>query len=152
MQKAKKGFTLIEIVIVLAIAALIMVIVFLAVQGAQRSRRDTQRKNDANRVLALAENFASTNSGNYPSTAAQCGSFITNYITKEGLTNPSGGAYDLGTTCSIPASAITNISAPNLYFSSSATCKDGAMTGTGASARQFAVQIGLETGTYCINN
>ncbi len=51
----KSGFTLIEIVIVLAIAALIMVIVFVAVQGALSARRNDQRRSDARRVLAAME-------------------------------------------------------------------------------------------------
>ncbi|MCX6805814.1 MAG: type II secretion system protein [Patescibacteria group bacterium] len=51
----KSGFTLIEIVIVLAIAALIMVIVFVAVQGALMGRRNDQRRSDARRVLAAVE-------------------------------------------------------------------------------------------------
>jgi prepilin-type N-terminal cleavage/methylation domain-containing protein len=52
LLKKEKGFTLIEIVLVLAIAGLLLVIVFLAVSGAQKSRRDTQRKNDNARLLA----------------------------------------------------------------------------------------------------
>lgn len=59
----KKGFTLIEIVIVLAIAALIMVIVFLAVQGAQRGQRDQARKDYANQGLAKIQEFAGNNGG-----------------------------------------------------------------------------------------
>ena len=65
----KSGFTLIEIVIVLAIAALIMVIVFVAVQGAQRSRRDTTARNSAAQALAAMEQYASNNSGVYPTAA-----------------------------------------------------------------------------------
>ena len=53
---SNKGFTLIEIVIVLAIAALIMVIVFLAVQGAQRSQRDTATKNNATKNIVNGAN------------------------------------------------------------------------------------------------
>jgi len=53
----KSGFTLIEIVIVLAIAALIMVIVFVAVQGALMGRRNDQRRSDARRVLAAVESY-----------------------------------------------------------------------------------------------
>ena len=70
LKKSTKGFTLIEIVIVLAIAALIMVIVFLAVAGAQRSQRDTALRNAAARTLAAAEAYASNNSGNYPANVA----------------------------------------------------------------------------------
>lgn len=42
----KKGFTIIEVVLVLAIAGLIFLMVFLALPALQRSQRDTQRKQD----------------------------------------------------------------------------------------------------------
>jgi prepilin-type N-terminal cleavage/methylation domain-containing protein len=66
LLKKDKGFTLIEIVLVLAIAGLLLVIVFLAVQGAQRSRRDQQRKTDAATALAAMESCASSHDGTYP--------------------------------------------------------------------------------------
>jgi prepilin-type N-terminal cleavage/methylation domain-containing protein len=68
LLKKEKGFTLIEIVLVLAIAGLLLVIVFLAVSGAQKSRRDTQRKNDNARLLAQIESCASNHNGDYSST------------------------------------------------------------------------------------
>lgn len=71
--KIKKGFTLIEIVIVLAIAALIMVIVFFAVAGAQRTRKDQQRKDLVARVVSQLENYASNNSGCFPAYASFVG-------------------------------------------------------------------------------
>jgi prepilin-type N-terminal cleavage/methylation domain-containing protein len=84
-----EGFTLIEIVLVLAIAGLIMVIVFLAVVGAQRSRRDTQRKNDASRALAAMESCSSNNNGQYP--AACVASLVSGgYFTGTG---PGGTTY-----------------------------------------------------------
>ena len=42
----ENDFMLIEIVLVLAIAGLLLVLVFLAVSGAQRSQRDMERKTD----------------------------------------------------------------------------------------------------------
>ena len=48
----RDGFTLIELVLVLAIAGLILVIVFLAVAGAQRSRQDSGRRDAVNRTVA----------------------------------------------------------------------------------------------------
>lgn len=62
-KKMKKGFTLIEIVIVLAIAALIMVVVFFAVQGAQRSQRNTTRKDVTNRVKSAMVTARGNNNG-----------------------------------------------------------------------------------------
>jgi prepilin-type N-terminal cleavage/methylation domain-containing protein len=46
-SKKAQGFTIIEVLIVLAIAGLIMLIVFLAVPALQRNSRNTQRTNDA---------------------------------------------------------------------------------------------------------
>ena len=49
----KSGFTIIEVVLVLAIAGLIFLLVFLALPALQSNQRDTQRKNDA-AMLATA--------------------------------------------------------------------------------------------------
>ena len=46
----KKGFTIIEVVLVLAIAGLIFLMVFIAFPALQRSQRDTQRTDDMARV------------------------------------------------------------------------------------------------------
>lgn len=52
IKKDNKGFTIIEVLIVLAIAGLIMLTVFLAVPALQRSSRNTQREADATKVSA----------------------------------------------------------------------------------------------------
>jgi|GEM_PF-6758730 len=73
--KNRKGFTLIEIVIVLAIAALIMVVVFIAVQGAQRGQRDQSRKDLANRAVAKTQEYRGNNNGTAP-LAAQLAAYF----------------------------------------------------------------------------
>lgn len=70
LRKDKKGFTLIEVVIVLAIAALILVIVFLAVAGAQRSQRDNASQDAAGKVIAAFSNYISDNGGTMPGNTA----------------------------------------------------------------------------------
>jgi prepilin-type N-terminal cleavage/methylation domain-containing protein len=65
-HKPKNGFTIIEIMIVLAIAGLIMLIVFLAVPALQRSARNTQRKSDSAAIAAAVGNFISDNAGSTP--------------------------------------------------------------------------------------
>lgn len=47
---SKQGFTIIEVVLVLAIAGLIFLMVFVALPALQRSQRDTSRRNDMSRV------------------------------------------------------------------------------------------------------
>ncbi|MFI5240536.1 MAG: type II secretion system protein [Candidatus Saccharimonadia bacterium] len=70
LNKQRSGFTLIELVIVLAIAALIILVVLEAVGAAQRSQRDSARKNEAGRFVSLLEQYASNNGGNYPTVAS----------------------------------------------------------------------------------
>ena len=61
----KKGFTIIEVVLVLAIAGLIFLMVFLALPALQRSQRDSQRKNQLNAIAAQLENYRAANKGRY---------------------------------------------------------------------------------------
>lgn len=60
------GFTIIEVMIVLAIAGLILLIVLLAVPALQRNSRNTQIKNDAANVVGAVSTFASDNDGAIP--------------------------------------------------------------------------------------
>lgn len=63
-----KGFTIIEVVLVLAIAGLIFLMVFIALPALQRNQRDTARKNDVSSVAAAITNYSSNNRGTFPST------------------------------------------------------------------------------------
>jgi prepilin-type N-terminal cleavage/methylation domain-containing protein len=61
-----KGFTIIEVMIVLAIAGLILLIVFLAVPALQRSSRNTAAKSDAGHISSSINDFLSNNNGTLP--------------------------------------------------------------------------------------
>jgi prepilin-type N-terminal cleavage/methylation domain-containing protein len=66
----QKGFTIIEVVLVLAIAALIFLMVFIALPALQRSQRDNARKNDVSIVSGAITSFAGNNrSGSVPTDA-----------------------------------------------------------------------------------
>lgn len=70
LSKEQKGFTIIEVLIVLAIAGLIILIVFLAVPSLQRNNRNTQRKNDTSNIAgALQESINNSNTGTLPTQA-----------------------------------------------------------------------------------
>ena len=70
LQNNKSGFTIIEVLIVLAIAGLIMLIVFLAVPALQRNSRNTQYRNDAAAILGATNEFISNNNGQLPGNGA----------------------------------------------------------------------------------
>lgn len=70
VKKDEKGFTIIEVMIVLAIAALILLIVFLAVPALQRNSRNTARKGDVSRITAATTEYISNNNGALPTLGA----------------------------------------------------------------------------------
>ena len=62
-----KGFTIIEVIIVLVIGAVIMLAVFLVVPQLQVNARNNQRRNDIQRVLVAARQYYTTNTFGDPS-------------------------------------------------------------------------------------
>ena len=63
-----KGFTIIEVVLVLAIAGLIFLMVFIALPALQAGQRDTARKSDVSAVAAAVNSYTSNNRGTFPPT------------------------------------------------------------------------------------
>ena len=59
----KKGFTIIEVVLVLAIAGLIFLMIFIALPALQRAQRDNARKQDVSIVAAAIQSWRSNNRG-----------------------------------------------------------------------------------------
>lgn len=74
----KTGFTLIEVVIVLAIGALIILVVLNAVGSARRNQRDSTRRTEASQVASALEQFAANNNARYPANG-DFNNFLTDY-------------------------------------------------------------------------
>ena len=62
----KKGFTIIEVVLVLAIAGLILLMAITAFPRLQKTTYDTQRKDDVDTLVASLMNYESSNRGILP--------------------------------------------------------------------------------------
>ena len=62
----KTGFTIIEVMIVLAIAGIIMLLVFLAIPALQRNNRNTQLRSDVANVLGYVSEYTSNHNGGLP--------------------------------------------------------------------------------------
>lgn len=56
---SKKGFTIIEVVLVLAIAGLIFLMVFVALPNLQKNQRETERKNNYSAIVAALTTYLS---------------------------------------------------------------------------------------------
>lgn len=158
LGKNQQGFTIIEVMIVLAIAALILVIVFLAVPALQRSSRNTQRDTDASNALAALSNYVSNHNGQFPSadcaaSAATC-TFLSADNVKYGYYKPANVEFVTGPTDS-DFTTWYNSGAPSgsnaaekLFLVGDATCSsDGTTIATATSARQYAAVYGKEGGT-----
>lgn len=67
LKKAQAGFTIIELLIVIAIIAILAGLVLNNFQGAQAKARDTQRVTDVNNIHTKLEEYYNDNNG-YPNT------------------------------------------------------------------------------------
>lgn len=153
-----QGFTIIEVVLVLAIAGLIFLIVFLALPALQRSQRDTQRKNDLSRFMSQLTQYQSNKQGSTPSGngagATQWGGFVSSYLTNNGqaFSDPStGSTYNVQQQTGVGTLPANN---GDLFVYLSATCDGGNLTAvTPANNRSVAALVKLEQGgTLCQNN
>lgn len=174
--KDQKGFTIIEVLIVLAIAGLILLIVFLAVPALQRNSRNTQRKNDIAAVIGGINDYITNNGGTLPTTLSFSGNDLTikgsasgtneahaklGYYDSAGVpgTLVASATYSFGKTTSpvdkllgvgqaFAATAVTNsVTTDSFQVVKSATCNaTGTDVTTGASSRSFAVAYEVETG------
>ena len=89
-MKNNRGFTIIEVVLVLAIAGLIFLMVFLALPALQRSQRDTLRKQQANMIRdAYTRKYAN---GRGSTSGYTLGGIISSgYAEEDELKDPSTG-------------------------------------------------------------
>ena len=156
--KNEKGFTIIEVVLVLAIAALIFLMVFIALPALQRNQRDTQRRQDVSRIMTQVSNYQSSNRGKIPPTATfttGTTGFVTKYLNGSGAiadgeeyADPTTGTgYTFTTTAADPTTPGT------VNYQVGFICgTDGATTaGTG---RNFVLRTKLEgqDALYCVDN
>jgi prepilin-type N-terminal cleavage/methylation domain-containing protein len=152
-KKDKSGFTIIEVVLVLAIAGLIFLMVFIALPALQRSQRDAQRKNDLSRAETALVSYTSNNRGSLPAASdAAWATFATNYLRTSGdtFTDPSGTDYvfKVGGTVSNTFDPAN----PNLVVTIGSTCNGEALTPS-QGPRKVAIQMKLEGGGItCVNN
>ncbi len=65
-KRAERGFTIMETMMVLAIAGLILIIVFRAIPSLQRSSRNNQRRQDVQTILGAVSHYELNDSGKFP--------------------------------------------------------------------------------------
>jgi prepilin-type N-terminal cleavage/methylation domain-containing protein len=163
VQRKEKGFTIIEVVLVLAIAGLIFLMVFIALPALQRSQRDSARKQEVGTVASSITSYQGNNRGNNP-TDVQIGQYITGNASAVLASGSTviirANAYTAPITLSANIQASPNTSDNILYadqmkvyygYQCDPTSSTGLIRGT---TRQSAIAVALESGpaagsVYC---
>jgi prepilin-type N-terminal cleavage/methylation domain-containing protein len=137
LRKRKEGFTIIEVLIVLAIAGLILLVVFLAVPALQRNSRNTQRKNEVASIIGAINEYSNNNGGKLPSVAGT--------ERADAIANAKLSFYS-SANISWPGVGAANANDPEaVQVVTGAKCTTGGANGAG-SGRQFAVMYTVESG------
>ena len=157
-NKNIKGFTIIEVVLVLAIAGLIFLMVFIALPALQAGQRDTARKSDVSNVAAAITSYTGANRGAFPDTgklATQLGvtGSGTNLVYKDLSTNVTSVVV----ASSLPTAAIPVTDGVITVYKAAKCVSNDTSTVTLAkgTARQSAIVTLLEGGGgsgYCLDN
>lgn len=147
----QKGFTIIEVVLVLAIAALIFLMVFIALPALQRNQRDTARKEELGKVVSAVTTWQSTHRGASPaSTDAEA---FAKYV--DGTY--SNGSIALSTTTvkfvKTQTSGTGEASTDTIVLAPKTSCSDDGTTfaKTPKTSRSMAAMVQMESGSvfYC---
>lgn len=155
LTQVKSGFTIIEVMIVLAIAGLILAVVLVAIPQLQKNQRNESRKSVLSRISAEVNNFIGNNEGEVPSNSGSgadsfAGGFKERYIDNAPagtFNSPSGDPYTYGVY-----SNETIIDTDTILYNAASTC-DGELPSGGGTDRNFAIAVGLEGGaSFCVDN
>ena len=153
LTKSKKGFTIIEVVLVLAIAGLIFLMVFVALPALQRNQRDTQRRQDYADLASNIINRTTNNNGNPIKTSGTSILTATDYVNSTGK-DPQGNAYRVSAVDYASGTTYTpQIGSDkfNVYVLYKAKCSTSGSPTSGGN-REFIVYGYLESGgNYCGN-
>jgi prepilin-type N-terminal cleavage/methylation domain-containing protein len=158
-NKRTQGFTIIEVLIVLAIAGIIMLIVFLAVPALQRNSRNNQRRSDVSHMAGLVNEYAANHAGAMPVGTGTAAGYID--ITNENfalLTKPTSANIHCASGCGGTSSsndfpATTDTSTMTVV--EGYTCNQQNNTLVAGSGRSFSITYNVETSgnaqNACVN-
>jgi prepilin-type N-terminal cleavage/methylation domain-containing protein len=135
LKNKNEGFTIVETLIVLAIAGLIILIVLLAVPALQRSSQNSNIKSDAEAVSSAINDFESNNQGVQPVKADITG------VAGSGKVSIGAGGSTVASTAKIqPATTVT----PETATATSPKYVAGAATGNEVGVGYILLDIGYE--------
>lgn len=156
-QHKNQGFTIIEVVLVLAIAGLIFLMVFIALPALQRSQRDAQRKQNIDRLYSAMINYKSNGRGKSLSLASYNGDdkkFIDSYMKVGGdsFSDPDGTEYKFGKYGDRVDGGVTANNFDHTIYIVNRTKCDGEIAKWSSNYSDYSIFYGLEgSGVYCVS-
>jgi len=159
MKKSQKGFTIIEVALVLAIGALIFLVVFLAVPALQRNQRNDARKRDISSVVDAVASYTGNNPGKivgtgdaYKSGSAVSTNGLGKYLDTLSTNTDTVTVKTIDAQPTAPATFGDSTRPNTIYVVTGAKC-NGSDNITKASSRSVAVIGAMETANsiqaYC---
>lgn len=161
LKARNDGFTIIEVVLVLAIAGLIFLMVFIALPALQSSQRDTARKSDVGVVSSAISSYTGNNRGSFPTTLALTGSAsgapdssgkFAGYISSVSNNTTSVVVVAAKTSQAVTQGQMVVVVASKCGTTGAASNGTASETLTPGTSRQYAVVTYLEAGggtTFC---
>lgn len=156
-QLKQSGFTIIEVVLVLAIAALIFLMVFIALPALQRNQRDQARKEVLGKVTSAVTTYQSNKRSTQPVNGSDLQGYVDGAATgsvkgeHNGYTSGSKDTlidnnYILSIQTGVGTNAIGNADTNVVQVITGAKCDDTGSKAVAGSARNAAVIILMENG------
>jgi len=148
LRKRNEGFTIIEVLIVLAIAGLILLIVFLAVPALQRNAHNTSAKNDVSGILGGVNEYVNNNNGSLPAGVSGSGNALTIGTAASGINTAAVklGYYDAGNV-TLVTTVGTAPTVGNVQIVLKASCSGNApVVNSATTPRGYAAWFALEGG------
>ena len=166
-MKTRKGFTIIETSLVIAIAGLIFLMVFVALPGLRAQQRDTDRREDVTELIQKIKDYQTNNRGALPKDSSGWNNFRIEYLGGDDFMDPNGTKYTFyNMQCDADRvdgdcknyylkTQLANSTFPNMYkmyIVTEATCS-GEKAVKSSNPRKVAVLYRLEQASvYCQNS
>lgn len=149
MTRKNKGFTIIEVALVLAIAGLIFLVVFLALPALQRNQRDTARRQNVGTVVSALQSYSSDSQGVLTGLSGTCDSTKADGTGLCGYTGALSQVDKVQIVTSPTASSVSNAN-DTVLVAVGYKCGSDPSTLAKGTSRNAAATLKLESGgTYC---